>query len=482
MLYLCLHGRNNYCTTDQALATASPKTVRRIKNNTGASDNSLKRYSANFGSTPKQMNRTSSGNLAYSTSTKGFLQRTSDSSITGQVQSPSPGFSEGDFDSPTGRKKMVRHAYEDVDLEQQKEQERKGLHSNSRTINWINHHTEMNWGRDKEEPSLEITGSMWAHKNRERQNAKEKVKSSAGGIGGGGGRRPNRQRSDQRDLVSSYHGPSPHHSYRQQNSVPAQPWTGTNGLPDKIGRPRRVSYQHAMGDPADVPVRDTSSHHRLREDKFSISHSEHLLPTLHQRGGGASSSNSNRDDSWKGESYSANRQYTSRLSPRHQHQHTITSKYGSLQRDLTASATYRPRRNSESSDPSLERRGKGYHVHQHSGGGHIPDPSDLTVERGGHGYHHHQHSGGLIQDPSVERGGRGYRRQHSGGHPSDVSRERGGRGYQQQHLGGPGGRSHDLRPHRTYSNDRTYGNMIPPPQREDEDFTSPRQRQIESYL
>lgn len=414
--------------------------VRRIRNKipNDNKDSVIKRhstnYSENLGSMPKLVNRSGSATLAYPESSRGHFHA-SDSNIS---TSPSP-LAQGE--GQAGRKKVVRHSYEDVDISQREEQEVK---QNTRTINWINHHTEMNWGRGKE--AREVTGSMWSSRNRvHRQPSKEKVRN-------GGVRRMSKTKSDQgRDsITASYQGPSPRHSYRQQptsSAVPqaqqqlgpqanqrqeltssvvpqAQPQLGTRWQEDRTlaqmpplgagptsvaqhsqGRSRRISYMTAMNDPTEVPVRENSSTpHRTREEHFSPGSA-----AAYGGPGPGSYSSSTRPGNMADNFTSSSAAHLYNYPPTH---HGRVNQYSSsMHRDMSTPI-----------NPALTRR-----------------KSSET------------------SDPPVERGGRYYR----------------------SHLQGQ-------RPHRTFSNERTYTSTNSPPQRErdhgNDSIPSRRIAKVESYL
>ena len=194
-----------YLYLEHALATASPQSVRRIKNRiTINKDAALKRHSANpesYGSIPKLINHSGSATLGYSESSRGHLHA-SDSNISASTL-------QAEGEGPAGRKKPVRHMYEDVEIAQRDDTAK----SSSRTINWINHHTEMNWGRGegRGEESREMTGSMWSSRNRvPRQHSKEKLRNGSGSSGNL--RRVVKTKSDQgRDALSTFQPAPPRH-------------------------------------------------------------------------------------------------------------------------------------------------------------------------------------------------------------------------------------------------------------------------------
>lgn len=270
---------------------------------------------------------------------------------------------------------------------------------NPRTINWINHHNEMNWGRGGEEgKEREVSGSMWAPKNKvQRHNSKEKVRN------GGGGRRLSKSKSDQgREVLATYQGSAPRHPFLPQqppalqqtpSSVP-QPQVvrrsedrsrphpsllergGVNTHPQQATaadkRSRRISYMNAMNDPSDLPVRETSNTPQHRrgprggEEHFS-SGSEYSLPSYATTG---------RPSNRHTPSPQQGGHYYPRPAPHHvsmggmpQTTASSSGKYSSLQRDATSSAVHSSgrRRSSESSEPPLERTNTGggsrYHPH-----------------------------------------------------------------------------------------------------------------------
>lgn len=304
----------------------------------------------------------------------------------------------------------MRHDYEDVDLIQRKQGAGPNQGKpNPRTINWINHHNEMNWGRGGEEPQeREVSGSMWAQKNKvQRHNSKEKVRN------GGGGRRLSKSKSDQgREALATYQGSAPRHPYLPQppalqqtpSSVP-QPQGGrrsedrprphhallergvaspqqqqhvsqhgpqhvTQQASAAEKRSRRISYMNAMNDPSDLPVRESSTPQHRRgprggEEHFS-SGSEYSLPSY---------ATTSRPSSRHTPSPQQGGHYYPRPAPHHMSMGGMpqaagsSGKYSSLQRDMVSPPTRSTsRRSSDSSEPPLERPnmaagGGRYHSH-----------------------------------------------------------------------------------------------------------------------
>lgn len=384
----------HYYIPEQALAKASPLSVRRIQNK--IPDAATKRYSAShadsLGSIHKLVNRVGSATLAHSDSSRGHLH-SSDSNINATSQGQG---GEGDV-----KKRVVRHNYEDVEVVGQKEElDPERSKSNSRTMNWINHHTELNWGRG--DGTREITGSMWSSRNRvQRQHSKEKVRN------GSGMRRLVQTKSDQgRELVGTYQGPARHYRQQQQQqaaSAVLQPHPqATSKAQDDRGQPqlllerggvtlrtqgqgtaekqqnrsRRISYVTAMNDPTVLPVRDKASPTsfiRTRDEQFSSS--EFNVSGLSSYSTGAGSSRHL-------EGYAAQSSHlyshpgpvpAHSAHPMMQHR---PDKYSSLREVTTANPPLTRRRTSDSSEPSMDRGGRGPQYYHHGRGpllqGHQP--------------------------------------------------------------------------------------------------------------
>ena len=345
-------------SADQALATASPQSVRRIKNKIAdKAKSSLKRHSATnvelFGTIPKQMNWSGSGTISHSSSS---YMHASNSSLGKVGVSPGPGDGE-----VLPRKRVVRHMYEDVEV-LGRDEERRNL--DSRTVNWVNHHTEMNWGRDQE--AMEVTGSMWSSRNRDQrhQTSRGKARSVS--------KRVPKPRIDQgKDFhhSSSYRGLSSRHSFILQSTGPVPQHNPQHPAPPTVPasmdhskpRPRRISYQCAIGD---VPVKETSSH-RTREEKYKPSDylPSYSTPHLATSGGGNSSSSHRRDDTVAVGRYSQRASY-----PHPSHQHPTHNKYGNMQREMTTTRPPFTRRSSDSSEHTLEGGSMYFHVRGHTHG------------------------------------------------------------------------------------------------------------------
>lgn len=378
-----------------------------------------------------------------------------------------------------GKKRPTRHIYDDVEIPAQRERgpgpaEDDATKLNPRTINWINHHTELNWGRGQE-GGEEPTGSMWSSRNRvQRRNSKEKVRN------GGDARRVSKTKSDQ----------PPRGIYRQQtptNSTVPQPLGApqpSRGAEDMVHpmvserggqrgqgqgqsdtlRSRRISYMSAMNEPSEIPVKDTASHLRGREDPTShlrgredttTSHlrgredpTSHLrgredTSTSHLRGREDTTTHRGREEPFDyGMPYPTNsrqgnnsRGYGAQGHQLYSHPamlHQKVHKYSSLQHDVVPPPSHH-RRNSESSEPmeTVSRK---------------PAPME-TVSR---------------MPAPMETGSR-------------MSAQ-----YLQQIT-----RLQEARPHRTFSNERAYPQPPhhSPPQREEDSPPKPhRTPQVESYL
>lgn len=422
--------------TDLALTKASPKTVRRIKNKLAAADeqsNSLKRRSTThsevLAQTPKVFNWTGSGNLNHSDASRGHLH----SSFSSIQTPPSQGDGEG------AKRRVVRHSYEDVDISRLRaagegggQDEERKKQEDSRTISWINHHQEMNWGRDARE--REMQGSMWSSRNREQQRStsKDKLRQPQPPLGVGGGKRggrAGRTEEDSRDIFASYQGPSPQPSYRQHlpgssssssvSSVP-QPHlpssnhrtfqSSTSSSSGTLPKSRRTSYMTAMGEPADLPVRESPTHHRTRrerEDRFTTS--EQVAPRHQPSGIGGSIHGRGQREPWNLDVAGQAGRYNVRPSPSPHGTQQRVNKYNGLQRDIPSPSSAHVnsltrRRSSDAMELSPVRQGST------SGTGHHYQQQQQQ--------HHQQHQRHQ-QQRSVSRDG--------------------------------------LRPHRTYSNDKTHG-------------------------
>lgn len=359
---------------EQALATASPLSVRRIQNKLVRESDAHKRYSAahaeSLGSIPKLVNQLGGSVTLPHPS---YLHA-SDSNINSN--SPVPAEAEGT------RKKPTRHMYEDIELAPKEEGPPEGSKSDARTMNWVNHHQELNWGRGEDGPGREMTGSMWSSRNRmQRQHSRERLRN------GNGGRRLGKTKSDQgREMVPSYQGPPPgSRPYRQQSLQSAVP----QPHPQPVSKPledreppaplrdravaqhshaharqqfksRRISYMQAMNDPSELPVRENPgsqlrptreegphhTHRMSRDEQFSSP--EYTYAPSNRHG------NSRHLDSYA--------QETSRMYQPHQPRplssHGMQQRMDSYGRDLGPPISHR-RRSSESSEPPLDRVGRG---------------------------------------------------------------------------------------------------------------------------
>ena len=197
-----------------------------------------------------------------------------------------------------------------------------GSDSVSRTRHWVNHHTEMGWGKDGESEESRVHGSMWASRNRDPPKPQPREK-----------KEKQRLATPRRRLVTSIPSPvEPAHEFLASYSSPLSPsHTSTFMSPERHGYPsshsyqaakhstlpvsssptrRRVSYAQAIGDhlvlesdysKEGTPTRDRYSHDSLerpyhqhrhthhRDLQTSGHHSHHQYSTQRQRAGRQSS-------------------------------------------------------------------------------------------------------------------------------------------------------------------------------------------------
>lgn len=414
--------------------------MRRIQNKIERGpDAAVKRYSAahaeSLGSINKLVNQTgSSSTLPYSDSGRGHFHA-SDSNI----HSTPPTLMEADS---RHKKKPIRHLYEDVEVgvAQRDEIPTENVKSNTRTMNWINRHTEMDWARGEREEPREMTGSMWSSRNRmPRPHSREKLQNA-----GGSGRKLSKTKSDQgRELLGGYQAPAAR-SYRQQpTSVVPPPFSTrqqqqverevahrphTPGDRQQV-KSRRISYINAMDDPTELPVRENPN--------------SHLRPTREEG--------------------------------------LVSMQHG-----------HRPSRDEQFSSPEYSASSSSYTSNSHRGSegtrsSHIYQPHPLSVHPHPPSSHHPMHHrvdkyGSNMTTPINPA--LSHRRSSES---TDTLIERGSRGPPYYHPGGRG-RIQGLHPQRTFSNERTY-NSNSPPQREHAHtdhmiHTTPPRRtaQVESYL
>ncbi len=254
----------NLSPPDVALASASPQSLRRIKNNLSSSEtfqirstepNRNSMIAINGTLPPKQPKQTN-------WETSGAHQRVANQSVDSGVSSPGDHQRSPDGDQTRSRKSRhvyedversrppVRHNYEDVEILTAPRV------TNSRTSNWVNTHSEIGWGK-KEGSGREGSGSMWAPQNRTR-------------------RAPQRQESfeRERDLTRTYHAPTSSRSYSQRprasNTLPTTP-----SSPGQVKR--RISYVSAMGGPPTEVSNDRFSS-TLTPTRFSQSSTQHRTP------------------------------------------------------------------------------------------------------------------------------------------------------------------------------------------------------------
>lgn len=198
-----------------------------------------------------------------------------------------------------------------------------GSDSVSRTQHWVNHHTEMGWGKDGESEESRVHGSMWASRNREPPKLQPRER-----------KEKQRLATPRRRLVTSIPSPvEPAHEFLASYSSPLSPsHSSTLMSPERHGYPssrsyqvakhstlpvsssptkRRISYAQAIGDhfvfesdysKEDTPTRDRYSRDSLersyhqhrqthhRDLQTSGHHSHHQYSTQRQRPGRQSSS------------------------------------------------------------------------------------------------------------------------------------------------------------------------------------------------
>ncbi len=349
----------------------SPVAVRRLRIN-GGNGGEKKRHSATHAELMKVRKNWSGSGTLFSDlgsgggAVRGGYLRTSESNLSSATP-PTGGREEA-------KKKMVRHSYEDVEVgvgagpKVEVEVERKGHHT--RTMNWIDRHTEMNWGRDQE--AREVTGSLWSSRNRqgtrEPREGRGRGTSGRSSVGGGRGSGPwegGKGLKSEQSRVNpspSYHGSTPLPSSHSSRGVPPPSSRQGNATPPLT---RRTSYLSAVGD-ADVPVRDSTRQRGGGTTRLQAPSREEQFPSPPEYTHGYSSRHGNRDkDGWHMDG------------PRphsYVHQHAPQSrvnKYSSLQRDITTPTNPAfTRRGSSESNPLREQgggRGMDYYQGRESG-------------------------------------------------------------------------------------------------------------------
>ena len=471
--------KHGFPLIEQALANASPLSVRRIQNKIIRDKDVTKRYSAahaeSLGSIPKIVNQ---GVAPHQDSSRPHLHA-SDSNI----HSISPAL----LDSEANRKKLVRHTYEDVEIGA-KEDMPQDSRSNSRTVNWVNHHTELNWGRGegRGEDQREIAsgGSIWSTRNRmQRQQSKEKLRN------GGGARRLSKSRSDQgRELIGSYQptapppGPRTYRQHPPSSSVP-QPYPQTSRQPEETTPPqagvthrtygqgekhksRRVSYLSAMDDPSDIPVRDNPSGLPLRH---TIEEGHQLRPTREE-----------------GHQLRPTREEGHQLRPTREEGHQLrpTREEGHQLRSTREEAYHRPSRDEQYTSPEYNlptyTAGGGRHGNNRPMEGYnVYQPRPLSSHGIQHGYNSLQRDVPPQMNPVMGR--------RRSSESSEPPLERGSRGNQYYRASPGRTHLHAVHARRTFSNERSYSNDSPPqrehPAPDHTHHPHPRRpAQVESFL
>ena len=258
------------------------------------------------------------------------------------------------------KKRVIKHMYEDVEIlgqtshgkERSKVNEEKKKDGDSRTMNWIKHHREMNWGREANPKEREITGSLWSSRNRGHQQllrstSGEKLKpSQLLESNGEGERRRDRKmgRAEEiSDLFTSYQGAAPQYSHLPHHpgssfssAVEPHMTAFKKQTPDSsFCSKRRVSYVAALAT-IDIPVQESTtkqSTKREREDRFSTS--EQVPARYQHSSSGRSSHGHGQKEAWKVEGGVQTSRYA-QASPTHLVQQRIT-KQSSLQQNNPSS-------------------------------------------------------------------------------------------------------------------------------------------------
>ena len=303
---------------DEAMTKASPQSVRRIKNNIegGAKVTRMpaQRHSTHEATFQKVANWNGSG---LANEGRNHMRASHSSLQSSGLENEAP------------KKRMIRHTYEDVEFNGKGDGRKK---QDSRTRNWVNDHSEINWGRPSNTKERELTGSLWAGKNRDQQmhraTSREKLRpaKSSGRVV-----KPenSRQDEDPRDFFKSYQGSSPqlsnyHRKHSHHNSSMSSSSTSSVPQPQPYGssshfqhhhappssttkaavppsstsssgssKSRRPSYLTAVSTD-DMPVRESSSRQKDREDRFSVSEQ---VPSRYKQH--ASNMHAHPRDSWK---------------------------------------------------------------------------------------------------------------------------------------------------------------------------------------
>ena len=226
---------------------------------------------------PRRFNRTGSGAL-IAPHCPSHLEV-----AQGQLTNSQPSLGQGD--RVEGKKRVVNHLYEEVGIGRQKPRGREvgggeeGKQENSRTANWINHHQEMNWGRESGARERELTGKISSSGSRETY-PHQQFRHGEGGRGGTELKRSlsGRIADDDKDLFHSYQGPSSQHSYRPKH--PTSSSTSSRTLPPNVALAdhdynqlsHRASYITAVGSPHNTHGESLIERHRKeKEDRFTSS-------------------------------------------------------------------------------------------------------------------------------------------------------------------------------------------------------------------
>lgn len=393
------------------MAKASPQSIRRIRNNLGSTEkvtngklqmadgHKRNSYSVDSNVTlqPKQPNWTSQ-------------PRSPTRRVSDEYQGTGVGRSVVGVANPRQQPQQERqsrsrrpHVYEDVDCDDDVPPVMPSLmtDSHTRTRSWVENHNERLWasedvqrsdsaeGHHRGDRVVEMTGSLWASKNREMQQPRGGVKE----------RRPHPRMTRlgrsafppppmtvESDVLSS--------SFRHSSRIASLPNThlpGVGGIPSSRmliqaatgssahpARSKRISYGMAVGaSPVeipnqDIPMRDTNHTRREVDRSERFSSSDHYTTRMRAH---------SREEAWQTEGYGGSRGHTHGM---------YAQQFNSLQRQV--SPPHHPGHHYQSSRRSSESGGESYggtyllqdtpreHYSRYSGGSHGDPRSGRIVK------------------------------------------------------------------------------------------------------
>lgn len=170
----------------------------------------------------------------------------------------------------------TRHAYEDVDAAADRE-------PTSRTSSWVSKHTEMGWGQSGV-PERELTGSLWAHRNRSHKEKRDHRRARRFSIDSYS---PQSQPEREADLTTTYCESSSKPSDHRSVNIPVNystPGRASGTLPvSSAGVQRRVSYLTALQSNEKRPVERRSEQSVGDPSQFTSHRYSHSSAHKHLR-------------------------------------------------------------------------------------------------------------------------------------------------------------------------------------------------------